>query len=304
MTTTLVTGGNGFIGRYVVRHLLATGRDVLVFDRHGHTPEPGAELILGDIRDATSVTDAMAHADSWIHLAGVLGTQETIANPLPAAETNVLGGLNVLQAAAQYGLPGVNIAVGNHWETNTYSISKTTVERFCDMYRRYRDLPVTVVRALNAYGPGQSVAAPYGPSKVRKIIPSFVCRALAGDPIEIYGDGQQVMDCIHAGDVADILVTALKRTEIAGGLPGVIEAGTGRPTTVNDIASEVLKAVGKGEIVHTQMRPGETPGAVVLADTSTLAPLSIGPEDLTLLEDGIAETVDWYRTNWLPGFQR
>ena len=291
---TLVTGGNGFIGRYLTESLVASGRDVLVLDRWGSEPESGAELFLGDIRDATAVTEAMAHVDSWVHLAGVLGTQETIANPLPAAEVNVLGGLNVLQAAAQYGLPGVCIAVGNHWETNTYSITKSTVERFCEMYSRYRGLPVTAVRALNAYGPRQSVAAPYGPSKVRKIIPSFVMRALHGDPIEIYGDGTQIMDMIYVADVAEILTRALEATESNGSL-STIEAGTGRHTTVLEIAQFVVKMVGQGEIVHLPMRPGETPGATVLGNPDTLLSVGLKPSDLTPLELGIAKTVDWYR---------
>lgn len=296
MTTTLVTGGNGFIGRHLTRKLVAKGRDVIVLDRYGRTPEPGATVMLGDIRDATAVTEAMAHADSWVHLAGVLGTQETISNPLPAAEVNVLGGLNVLQAAAHYGLPGVCIAVGNWWETNTYSITKTTIERFCEMYCLYRNLPITVVRALNAYGPGQSVAAPYGPSKVRKIIPSFVMRALHGDPIEIYGDGTQVMDMIHVFDVVVILAQALELTERSGPLP-MLEAGTGRETTVLEIAKLVVENVGQGEITHLPMRPGETPGAKVLADTTTLRPLGIDrPEDFLIsLEAGLPSTVDYYR---------
>lgn len=295
--TTLVTGAVGFIGTYVVEALQARGRDVIAFDRRTC---PGVETILGDVRDPAAVTDAMSHADSWIHLAGVLGTQETITNPVPAAETNILGGLNVLQAAAQYGLPGVNIAVGNWWENNTYSISKSTIERFASMYRLYRDLPVTVVRALNAYGPRQSVAAPFGPSKVRKIMPSFICRALTGTPIEVYGDGSQIMDMIHVRDVADLLVRALEHTEQHGGIDTVLEAGTGRRTTVLDIAQTVVKEAGQGDITHLPMRPGETPGAVVLGDPGTLDML--GPRNLTPLEDGISETVAWYRDNWLPGW--
>ncbi|MGH3584744.1 MAG: NAD-dependent epimerase/dehydratase family protein, partial [Pseudonocardia sp.] len=224
----------------------------------------------------------------------------TITNPLPAAETNVLGGLNVLQAAAQYGLPGVNIAVGNHWENNTYSISKSTVERFATMYRTYRSLPVTVVRALNAYGPRQTIAAPFGPSKVRKIMPSFICRALTGTPIEVYGDGSQIMDMIHVRDVADILARALEHTETYGGIDTVLEAGTGRRTTVLDIAQAVTKETGGGHINHLPMRPGETPGAIVLGDPTTLDLLS--PQPLTTLEDGITETVAWYREHWLPGW--
>jgi UDP-glucose 4-epimerase len=298
MHTTLVTGAVGFIGSHVVDTLQARGRQVIAFDRRTC---PGTETILGDIRDPAAVTDAMSHADSWIHLAGILGTQETIANPVPAAETNILGGLNVLQAAAQYGLPGVNIAVGNHWESNTYSISKSTTERFCSMYRAYRGLPVTTVRALNAYGPRQTVAAPFGPSKVRKIMPSFICRALTGAPIEVYGDGNQVMDMVHVRDVASILVDALVRTEAHGGIDTVLEAGTGRRTTVLDIARTVGRVVGDPDIKHLPMRPGETPGAVVLADPATMKVLGPRPALITL-EQGIAETVAWYRDNWLPGW--
>jgi UDP-glucose 4-epimerase len=312
---TLVTGGNGFIGRNTVAELLRRGRDVVVLDQHGVRPggyeeQQGdgsvlvsmPEVILGDIRDATAVTEAMAHADSWIHLAGVLGTQETIGNPLPAAETNVLGGLNVLQAAAQYGLPGVNIGVGNWFEDNTYSLTKHTIERFCGMYRRFRGLPVTVVRALNAYGPGQSVAAPYGPSKVRKIMPSFVMRALHHDPIEIYGDGQQVMDMVYVTDVAEVLVDALEWTEQHGAYNGVLEAGTGRPTTVLEIAETVIRevhspgviAMADNAITHLAMRPGETPGGVVLANPERLA--DIGRQrQFVPLELGVARTVAYYR---------
>jgi UDP-glucose 4-epimerase len=292
--TTLVTGGNGFIGRYVVEELRRRGRTVHVLD-HAANETPGATTYLGDLRDATAVTEAMAHADSWIHLAGVLGTQETITNPRPAIETNILGGVNVLEAAAQYGLPGVNIAVGNWWEQNTYSITKSTMERFCEMYRLYRGVPVTVLRALNAYGPRQSVAAPYGPSKVRKIVPSFIMRALHGVPIEVYGDGRQVMDMVYVEDVAELLVLALERTEEYGGLEGVLEAGTGAEMTVNEIAAEVIRAVGAGTVEHLPMRPGETPNGRVLGDPGTLKVLGWQPEDFVPLADGIAATVRWYR---------
>lgn len=294
----LVTGGNGFIGRWTVRELLARGHQVLVFDRHrDRPPETGATLMLGDINNPVAVNEAMAHVDSWIHLAGVLGTQETIDDPIPAAATNVFGGLCVLQAAARYGLPGVNIGVGNWFENNTYSLTKNCVERFCDMYRRYRNLDVTTVRALNAYGPGQSVCRPYGNSKVRKIGPSFIFRAYHGAPIEIYGDGQQIMDMVWAGDVARVLAAALEYTADNGGSPVVFEAGTGRRTTVLEIAQAVIAAVGSGTIQHLPMRPGETPGVTVCADTTTLAPLAeygVDPAKFRTLEDGLVDTVAAY----------
>lgn len=300
MKTVLVTGGNGFIGRYVVEELTRRGYGVAVLDTRYREPEEGAQLVLGDIRDATAVTEAVAHADGVIHLAGVLGTQETIKNPRPAAETNILGGLNVLEACAQYDVPLVNIAVGNWWMNNTYSITKNTVERFVDMLNRFRGTRITVVRALNAYGPRQSAAAPYGPSKVRKIMPSFICRALSGEPIEIYGDGEQVMDMIYVTDVAKILVRALEVTEETGKPVGTgedpLEAGTGRPTTVNDIARLVVQEIAKrgisARIDHLPMRPGEDERSVVIGDPETLKPLRVG--SLLPLEIGVGPTVDYF----------
>lgn len=283
----LITGGGGFIGSHTVKAAIEAGHSPIVFDRaNGETPS-----YFGDIRDATHVTEACAHVEGVIHLAGVLGTQETIDNPRPAAETNVIGGLNVLDACRQYDLPLVYIAVGNHWMENPYSISKTTVERFCRMYRQEHGLNVTVVRAMNAYGPGQVPAAPFGPSKVRKITPAFVCRALIGEPIEVYGDGSQTMDMVYVTDVAETLVDAL-------GSNADYECGTGRPTTVKEIAEAVIAEVGSGQIVNLPMRPGEPEGSVVLAD-----PQKAWKPTKVALEDGIRATVDWYEQNWLPSWR-
>ena len=294
----LVTGGNGFIGQYVCEELENRDINVVVFDRQHDKAETARDTHLGDIRDATSVTESVAHVDAVIHLAGCLGTQETINNPLPAAETNIMGGLNVLQACTQYAVPLVNIAVGNYFEDNTYSLTKDCVSRFCNMYREYRDLPVTVVRALNAYGPRQSVAYPYGTSKVRKIMPSFIMRALNAHPIEVYGSGNQIMDMIYVSDVAKILVSALLYTVQYGAVGSVLSAGTGRRTTVNDIAQLVVEYVGRGTISHIPMRPGETPGVEVLGFPETLNILGVVKEQLMPLEQGIAKTVDWYRDNY------
>lgn len=299
MKSVLVTGGNGFIGRYVVEQLLDKGYDVDVLDTRSRDPFGASRLVLGDTRDATSVNEAVAHVDGVIHLAGVLGTQETIKNPKPAAETNILGGINVLEACAQNDTPLVYIAVGNWWMNNTYSITKNTIERFVDMYVRFRGSRMTVVRALNAYGPRQSVSEPYGSSKVRKIIPSFVCRALSGDPIEIYGDGEQVMDMIYVGDVARILVAALEYTSDYGPTRSVLEAGTGRSTTVNDIAAVVASSVAiqagiDVDIDHLPMRPGEDERSVVLGNPDTLDVIGITKESLIPIEAVMPSTVSYF----------
>src|SRR5258706_4763333 len=213
MRKVLVTGGCGFIGAYVVEELQRKGYTPVIFDHHrrsiGEYLE-GVEIFLGDVRDEVAVTEAMAHVEGWIHLAAVLGTQETIKNPRPAAQSNLLGGLNMLEAASQYNLPGVYIAVGNWWMNNPYSITKNMIERFVHMFNKDRGTRVNIVRAVNAYGPRQLAAFPFAHGKVRKITPSFICRALSGMPIEVYGNGKQVSDMVYVGDVAHALVLALE----------------------------------------------------------------------------------------------
>lgn len=294
----LITGGGGFIGQYVVAALTERKHVPIVFDTHKEPCDWPAYL--GDIRDATAVTEAVAHVDAVIHLAGVLGTQETINNPRPAAETNILGGLNVLEACAQYDVPLVNIAVGNWFEFSTYSITKYSVERFAEMFCRYRGNKITVVRALNAYGPKQSVSQPYGHSRVRKIIPSFTARALHGDTIQVYGDGSQIMDMIYVKDVASVLAVAAHDLYEHRISRGTLEAGSGRRTSVLEIAQavqcEVERQTGiRAEIEHLPMRAGETPGVEVVGDPSTLAPLAFKPEQFTRLEDGLVSTVSFYK---------
>jgi len=104
-----VTGGAGFIGGH-------RGHEPLVLDHHNRRlHRDDVEVLLGDVRDETAVFELAAHVDGIIHLAAVLGTQETIQRPRPSAETNILGILNVFEAADRYQLPVVYAGVGNHW---------------------------------------------------------------------------------------------------------------------------------------------------------------------------------------------
>lgn len=308
-----VTGGQGFIGTHIRDELLRKGHTVVIFDRHNRLdglPE-GVEFFQGDIRDSTAVVELAAHVDGIIHLAAVLGTQETITNPRPAAETNILGSLNVFEAANQYDLPVVYAGVGNHWMrdhgTGAYTISKTAAEDFTRMFNKYRGGRISVVRPVNAYGPGQAAAVPYGTSKVRKIMPAFICRAILGSPIEVYGDGTQVSDCVYVGDVARVFVGALEYTDKYGALEEPVGVGPASSVTVNEVARLVsgITAVRTGgapvPLTHLPMRPGEVPNAVVSADVETLRqlPSSYWADTFVGLEDGLTRTVDYFLTEWL-----
>lgn len=314
-----VTGGQGFIGSWIGSELRARGHEVVIFDRHNHVHtadfwDSRYEFFQGDVRDSTAVVEMAAHVDGIIHLAAVLGTQETITNPRPSAETNILGSLNVFEAAAQYDLPVVYAGVGNHWMrdhgTGAYTISKTAAEDFTRMFNKYRGGRISVVRPVNAYGPGQSIAAPYGSSKVRKIMPAFICRALTGTAIEIYGDGTQVSDCVYVGDVARVFAGALEYTAENGALEVPVGVGPASSVTVNDVARKVAGVVSVRtgrppvSLTHLPMRPGEVPNAVVRADTTTLLqlPSEFHSDTFVDLDEGVTKTVDHYMTNWLPGW--
>lgn len=293
-----VTGGNGFIGTYVCEALVARGHEPVVFDHLGR-PSLDWPVMIGDIRDETAMFELAAHCDGIIHLAAVLGTQETIRNPRTAAETNLLGGLNFLEAVSQYDLPGVYICVGNHWMENTYSISKTAVERFVRMYNADRGTRVNNVRVVNAYGPRQVAAAPFGPGKVRKVTPAVVCRALAGWPVELYDGGVQISDMVWVGDAARALVAALEAAAAGDVLDAPVEVGPAESRSIRSVAELIIElCVQRGydpvPIVDLPMRPGEQPNAVVRADPRTLERVGISPDELVPLDQGMAATVDWF----------
>lgn len=293
----LVTGGRGFIGGYVIDFLKERKIDIVVFDRLAREPIKGTSTFLGDVRNFTSISEAVSISDGVIHLAGVLGTSETIKESRPAIETNIYGSLNVFTACRNYKVPCSYISVGNYWMNNSYSITKDTAERFAWMFNTEMGTKISVTRALNAYGPGQKQAP------VRKIMPNFVIPALLDSELIVYG-GSQIMDMVYVSDVADVLVRALltdhgqfiyKPTREVNLAPK-FEVGTGRGTTVKEIAELVIAMVGKGRIKYIPMRKGEPENSVVKGNPETLKPLYDGKvPSLITLEDGLNLTIPYYR---------
>lgn len=298
MKNILVTGGAGFIGSHVVDELLRRSLVPTIFDRLIHFHPTIADvkrtpIFYGDVTSYQAVLEAVGKHDGVIHLAGRLGTAETINDPVPSVEVNTIGALNVFQACREHGVPAVYIAVGNHWMNNSYSISKTSAERFALMFNTEHDTRIAVVRGMNAFGPRQ-LHLP-----VKKIIPTFVVHALRGDDIPVYGDGSQRMDMIFVEDLARVLVDALVTDH--GCYDSVMEAGTGEALSVKEIAEAVIEASGSSRrrasrIKNLPMRAGEPEGSVVVADLETLAPL--GDYSFKPFSEAIVETVEWYRKNY------
>lgn len=245
----LVTGSSGFIGKAVTKALQLQGDTVTPFD-HPST-----------ICDLSELEAACYGIDGIINLAGALGTTEIFGNEYNAANVNILGAINVLDAAAQYGIPVVQIGTGHKGQPNPYAITKAAAEEMALARAHYCKQRINVVRAYHVYGPGQKATPPYGKGTVRKIMPSFICAALADRHIEVYGSGEQTIDLVYVDDVAEVLVKAL--SEPYGQL---IEAGTGKPTTVLDAAKTVIAATDStSRIKHLPMRQGEPEGATVVA---------------------------------------
>jgi nucleoside-diphosphate-sugar epimerase len=241
----LVTGGSGFIGKAVAREL----------ERRGE-PRPISFDSPLDVRDALQVSNNLTGVDAVIHLAGRLGTSETFGVEYETADVNVLGALTVADQCQRRGIPMVWIGTGHYGQPNPYAITKACAQ---DLLLARGN--VAVVKAYHAYGPRQKSYPPHGKGHVRKIIPSFVNRALTGMDIEIHGDGSNVIDLVHVDEVARVLVDAL-----TGPTGVVLEAGTGVPMTVREVAEEVKRLTGSwSQIVHLPMRPGEPEGAVVVA---------------------------------------
>ena len=290
----LVTGGAGFIGRYVCMNLINKGHKVIVYDYQ--RPEIKDVIFYsGCIQDRLKLWEAIEKADAVIHLTGVLGTAETIDNPFLSIDVNITGSTNVFEACRKFEKRGVYIAVGNPFMNNSYSITKTAAERLALMYNKEHGTKIAIVRGLNVYGPYQKA------KPVRKVIPNFCLPAICDKPIIIYGSGNQVMDFIYAADAAEVLSRALLDDHNV--YDKIFEAGSGQRTTINEIAEMVVKiSDSKSEIIHEPMRQGEISDSVVVADTKTLEPLRLKPSDFVSMESGLKMTIEYYKRNF-PSYQ-
>jgi UDP-glucose 4-epimerase len=264
-----VTGGSGFLGQATIKAAEHAGHEAWSFDRaHGND-------ILGDLA-------ALKGADTIIHLAGMLGTSELFDAPEAAVHANVIGALRVLRWCEQNDARYVGITMPPVFPS-VYTATKVCADRLATAWHEAYGVPVSHVRAFNAYGPGQK----WGAGHPQKIVPTFARAAWEGRPLPVWGDGEQTMDLVHADDVGRMLVTAAEHGDDV-----TFDAGTGQAVTVNELAEYVLTVTeSRAGIEYFPMRTGERPTRIV-AQGDGWDRLDWKPQHDWAR---VADTVEWYR---------
>lgn len=234
----LVTGSGGFIGSAVKSHLID----------QGHEPVPYDLTDGNNICDADRVRKVSESCDAVIHLAGVLGTHELFDTINLAIDVNIKGTVNVLEAALENDLRYVGISMPPVFKS-IYTATKVCTGWIASGFHETFGLPVSHVRAYNAFGPGQH----HGPGHPQKIIPTFAVETWAGRTVPVWGSGEQTVDLIHTSDLARMLAQAINF-----GDDEYFDGGTGKAFTVNQVVKMVADIVGvEPKIDYHPMRRGE-----------------------------------------------
>jgi nucleoside-diphosphate-sugar epimerase len=309
---TLVTGGAGFIGSHIVDLLMKLGHEVTVLDDFSsgrrenlsrHLGDPRFRLVRGDVRDPAAVRSCVEGADWVIHEAAMVSVQRSMEDPELTMDVNVAGTRTVLEecaaagvrrfvfasSCAVYGSPE-KIPVGEDARPDPlspYARSKLEAEGICMEFHRDEGVPVVCLRYFNVYGPRQAGGDYAG------VIVRFIERLRSGLPPQIYGDGNQTRDFVHVSDVARATVLALEREEAVG---SVINVGTGRETSVNELCEMLMRI--SGTLLRPERlppRPGEVRRSC--ADISRARRI-LGFEPRVGIEDGVRELwEEWGRTS-------
>jgi UDP-glucose 4-epimerase len=298
----LITGGAGFIGSNIVRRLLELGHEPVVLDdvSSGYRENlvPGVAFVEGDVRHGGTVGDAMRGCEVALHLAASVGNARSIADPQTDSAINVVGTLNVLEAARANGVDRVvfSSSAGIFGELKTlpiaedhpqdpdspYGTSKLAAEKMCLVYNKLHGMHNVCLRYFNVYGPHQRFDA-YG-----NVIPIFADRILKRVPMTIFGDGEQTRDFVNVADVAAANLAAA----FTPGVSGVFNIGSGGRITVNDLARVMQEVSGiEVGVEHGPPRPGDVRDS--LADISAArAALGFAPA-VPIEGRGLQEYMEW-----------
>ncbi len=308
----LVTGGAGFIGRWLVKKLLNEGYEVTAIDDFSNGKRENIEefenmkgfhFYKGDIRDAEVIDDAFKKEryDIVYHLAAEINVQKSIDDPVQTFERDVVGTFNILEKCRKAGTKMVFMSTCMVYDRSNdekginelhptkpaspYAAAKLAGEALVLSYYHAYKLPTVVVRPFNTYGPFQKTNGEGG------VVAVFIEKMLKSEPLKIYGDGTQTRDLMYVEDCVDFIYRAGKDNRAIG---QIINAGTGRDISINDLAHVIAK--NDGLIKHV---PHIHPQSEImkLKCDFTKAKKLLDWEPKVSLEEGIDKTRKWIEKN-------
>jgi len=305
MARAIVTGGAGFLGSNLVRALLEHGDDVRVLDNfstgnRANLEGLDLEIVEGELRSYERVHNAVRGTEIVYHLGALGSVPRSVQDPLTSSAVNIEGTLNVLLAARDEGVRRVvfsssasiygssrQMPTSEDWTpdpVSPYGVAKLAAERYCVSFSRvYESFESVVLRYFNVFGPRQSPFSQYAAA-----VPLFITRIAAGEPIDVYGDGEQSRDFTFVGNVVDATIRA---GEAAGASGEIFNVAAGSPASVNQVAETIGKLVGK-PVQRRQLpqRAGDLRDSWAdLAKANRV--LGYAPE--IALEDGLRRTVEY-----------
>lgn len=309
----LVTGAGGFIGSHLAETLTRAGADVRAMHQYSSSGKRGwletsavvddMETIAGDITDAGSVTQAMTDRDVVFNLAALIAIPYSYVAPTSYVQTNIVGTLNVLETARRFGTERIvqtstSEVYGTALEVpisekhplqgqSPYSASKIGSDKLAESYYCSFDVPVTTVRPFNTFGPRQSA---------RAVLPTIITQCLSGSEVIKLGSLTPTRDLNYVANTVDGFMTAAAHE---AGIGRTINFGSGREISIGDLAELIIKLTGSSahvECDEARLRPGKSEVERLLADNS-LAKELFGWEPKFTLEQGLEQTIEWFRGN-------
>ncbi len=302
----LITGGAGFIGSNLAEEVAKENDVVILDDLSSGRIENIKELlerdnikfIKGSIVDLDLLQQSFKDIDYVFHQAAIPGVPASINDPYTSNIVNTNGTLNVLIAAQNNNVRKVVCASSCAVYGDTavipvtemiplapkspYAVTKLAGEYYCSVFNDVYNMPSISLRYFNVYGPRQNPDSEYA-----AVIPKFINKALAGEPLIIYGDGENTRDFVFVKDVVKANIMAAQSTET-----GNFNIGNGERTTINDLAGTIAGIVNKKlEIKYTESREGDIKHSQ--ASIEKAKRINFKPE--YDLEKGLRETIEWFK---------
>ena len=305
MRRVLVTGGGGFIGSNLVRGLLERDDEVRVLDNfstgnRANLEGVDVEVIEGELRSYERVHNAVRGVEVVYHLGALGSVPRSVQDPLTSSAVNVEGTLNVLLAARDEGVRRVVFASSSSVygvrpelpvtedlpvdPLSPYGVAKLAAERYCVAFSRvYENFESVVLRYFNVFGPRQSPHSQYA-----AVIPLFLSKIAAGEPVTINGDGEQSRDFTFVSNVVEATIAAAHAADVSG---RIFNIAASAPVTVNSVADTIGEILGRPvEKVFLPARAGDIRDS--WADVSA-ARAALAWEPRVGIDDGLRATAAW-----------